>query len=136
MTWKMLSVSTQDGCNEEKKNKQTYDENDADIEARYLVFCRERNTVSSTLSDTDNARTGRWAEEEVAFVDHLVQTFDKGEVPLPQGVKAVDLLGRHFFCAKPVRLTKKMKNAKLSTRSFEAHTNTTFSIGKGGLSSL
>ncbi|KAL3940204.1 MAG: hypothetical protein SGBAC_005211 [Bacillariaceae sp.] len=109
-----------------KKNKQPYDENDADIEARYLVFSQGRNTVSSTLSDTDNARTGRWAEEEVAFVDHLVQTFDKGEVPLPQGVKLSTFLGDILLC-KASRLTKKMKNAKLSTRSFEA-TQTPLSV--------
>eukprot|EP00526_Cylindrotheca_closterium_P004522 CAMPEP_0113624246 /NCGR_PEP_ID=MMETSP0017_2-20120614/12494_1 /TAXON_ID=2856 /ORGANISM="Cylindrotheca closterium" /LENGTH=804 /DNA_ID=CAMNT_0000534261 /DNA_START=229 /DNA_END=2643 /DNA_ORIENTATION=- /assembly_acc=CAM_ASM_000147 len=102
-----------------KKNKnKPYDDNDADIEARYLVFSQGRNTVSSTLTDTDNARTGRWTEEEVAFVDHLVQAFDKGELPLPHGVKLSTFLGDILLC-KASRLTKKMKNAKLSTRSFE-----------------
>ncbi|CAJ1946708.1 unnamed protein product [Cylindrotheca closterium] len=101
-----------------KSKSKVYNDDDADVEARYLVFSQGRNTVSSTLSDTDNARTGRWTEGEVAFVDHLVQAFDKGVLPLPQGVKLSTFLGDVLLC-KASRLTKKMKNARLSTRSFE-----------------
>ncbi|KAL3935153.1 MAG: hypothetical protein SGBAC_009270 [Bacillariaceae sp.] len=109
------------------KNKgKSYCDTDADIEARYLVYSQGRNTVSSTLSDTDNARTGRWTEEEVAFVDHLVQTFDKGAILLPQGTKLATFLCDMLLC-KATRLTKKMKNAQLSTRAFKI-TQTPLSI--------
>jgi hypothetical protein len=99
-------------------NKRPREDEDLGIEAEYLVFSQGRNTVSSTLSDTGNSRTGRWTEEEVTFVDHLIQAFDKGELPLLEGVKLSTFLGDILLC-KASRLTKKMKNAVLSTRSFE-----------------
>lgn len=67
--------------------------------------------------DSENNRTGRWSGEEVSFVDHLVSCFDKGVLPLPHGVKLNEFLGDMLLC-KSSRLTKKMKNAKLSSRSF------------------
>lgn len=70
------------------------------------------------MSDTDNSRSGRWTDGEIAFVDYLVEAFDKGGLPLPEGTKLSTFLGDILLC-KASRLTKKMKNAKLSTRSFE-----------------
>lgn len=62
-------------------------------------------------------RTGRWTDEEIAYVDYLVSAFDQGTLPLPHGIKLNEFLGDMLIC-KSSRLTKKMKNAKLSTRSF------------------
>lgn len=106
-------------------NKRARDDEDLDVEARYLVYSQGRHTLSSTLSDIDNARTGRWTHEEVAFVDHVVQAFDNGQLPLSHGVKLSTFLGDILLC-RPSRLTKKMKNAKLSTRSFD------FSLAQSG----
>jgi hypothetical protein len=101
-----------------KKNKKRIrDDEDLEVEVQYHVYSQGRNTLSNTLSDTDNARTGRWTDEEVAFVDHLVQAFDNGQLPLSHGVKLSEFLGAILLC-RASRLTKKMKNAKLSTRSF------------------
>ena len=101
-----------------KNNKRARDDEDLDVEAKYLVYSQGRHTLSTTLSDTDNARTGRWTTDEVAFVDHLVQCFDNGQLPVSHGVKLSSFLGDILLC-RPSRLTKKMKNAKLSTRSFD-----------------
>lgn len=70
-----------------------------------------------TSSEHVNHRTGRWSNEEVAFVDALVLAFDLGTLPLPHGIKLNEFLGDMLLC-KSSRLTKKMKNAKLSTRSY------------------
>lgn len=70
----------------------------------------------------DISRTGRWNDAEVAFTDHLVASFDKGFLPIPNGTKLNQFLGDILFC-KASRLTKKMKNAKLTRvyrRSFHA----------------
>ena len=66
------------------------------------------------LSDT---RTGRWTNEEICFVDHLIRLFDNGALTLPHGLKLNDFLSEILMC-KSSRLTKKMKNARLSTRSY------------------
>eukprot|EP00980_Cylindrotheca_fusiformis_P027634 scaffold21598_cov64-Cylindrotheca_fusiformis.AAC.1 len=55
----------------------------------------------------------------MAYVDHLVTTFDEGKLPVAEGVKLNTLLCDLLLC-KSSRLTKKMKNAKLSTRTFKA----------------
>jgi hypothetical protein len=72
----------------------------------------------STLSHREQSRTGRWTDEEIGFVDYLVNAFDHGDLPLPHGIKLNEFLGDILLC-KSSRLTKKMKNAKLSVRSFE-----------------
>ncbi len=66
---------------------------------------------------TDHHRTGRWSTEEVQYVDYIIAAFDQGTLAIPHGVKLNDLLGELLMC-KSSRLTKKMKNAKLSTRSY------------------
>ena len=91
-----------------KNNKRARDDEDLDVEAKYLVYSQGRHTLSTTLSDTDNARTGRWTTDEVAFVDHLVQCFDNGQLPVSHGVKLSSFLGDILLC-RPSRLTKKMK---------------------------
>lgn len=87
-------------------------------ESSYLLVSNSRTPGSgSKISDQEQHRTGRWTEEEIAFVDFLVSAFDKGRLPLPHGIKLNEFLGDILLC-KSSRLTKKMKNAKLSTRSF------------------
>lgn len=64
-------------------------------------------------------RTGRWASEESTYVDKLIQSFDAGLLALPHGVKLNDFLCEMLSC-RTSRLTKKLKNAKLSTRSYRS----------------
>ncbi|KAI2495059.1 hypothetical protein MHU86_19454 [Fragilaria crotonensis] len=100
--------------------KRSRDDVDADdsanrTESSYLLL-----SAGSTMGARDHHhhdRTGRWSTEEIAYVDQLVAGFDKGVLPLPHGIKLNEFLGDMLLC-KSSRLTKKMKNAKLSTRSF------------------
>ena len=87
-------------------------------ESSSLLLSHTRSGAGS--NDSQNHRTGRWSAEEVAFVDQLVAAFDQGSLPLPHGVKLNEFLGDMLLC-KSSRLTKKMKNAKLSSRSFSLH---------------
>mmetsp|Transcript_25374 Transcript_25374/g.37977 ORF Transcript_25374/g.37977 Transcript_25374/m.37977 type:complete len:104 (+) Transcript_25374:300-611(+) len=54
----------------------------------------------------------------MAYIDHLISAFDQGMLPLPNGIKLNEFLSDLLLC-KSSRLTKKMKNAKLSTRLFD-----------------
>jgi len=99
--------------------KQMGEKQEIHAEATYLLLSNNRSALASCgLSDREQQRTGRWTDEEIAYVDYLVAAFDQGTLPLPHGVKLNEFLGDMLIC-KSSRLTKKMKNAKLSTRSFE-----------------
>jgi hypothetical protein len=63
-------------------------------------------------------RTGRWTTEEIALCDKLIAKFESGELPVSKGVKLNEFLG-NMLKSKQSRLTKKMKNAKLSSRTFQ-----------------
>jgi hypothetical protein len=63
-------------------------------------------------------RTGRWTTEEMAYCDKLIHKFESGELPLSNGIKLNEFLG-NMLKSKQSRLTKKMKNAKLSSRTFQ-----------------
>lgn len=63
-------------------------------------------------------RTGRWTTEEMALCDKLIAKFETGELPISNGVKLNEFLG-NMLKSKQSRLTKKMKNAKLSSRTFQ-----------------
>jgi hypothetical protein len=63
-------------------------------------------------------RTGRWTTEEMAYCDKLIAKFESGELPISSGVKLNEFLG-NMLKSKQSRLTKKMKNAKLSSRTFQ-----------------
>ena len=71
--------------------------------------------------DSKDCRTGRWTQEETAYVDEIITMFELGKLPLSNGIKLNDFLSGILQC-KQSRLTKKMKNAKLSTRSFQRTT--------------
>lgn len=73
---------------------------------------------SSMAGDYPFLRTGRWSEEERIFVDFLMSAFDGGILPIPGGMRLNDFLSDLLLC-KNSRLTKKMKNAKLSARSYK-----------------
>lgn len=86
-------------------------------ETSYLMF--SHNHGSSSLSfDHEYLRTGRWTDEEIAFVDFLVEAFDTGRLPVEHGLKLNDFLADFLLC-KSSRLTKKMKNARLSVRAYK-----------------
>ena len=67
--------------------------------------------------DSNDCRTGRWTPEEMAYVDELISLYDKGELPIGDGIKLNDFLSR-MLKSKQSRLTKKMKNAKLSSKTY------------------
>jgi len=64
-----------------------------------------------------NCRTGRWTPEEIKFCDTLISSFKQGQLPLAEGIKLNDFL-TSMLKSKQSRLTKKMKNAKLSSITF------------------
>ena len=63
-------------------------------------------------------RTGRWTTEEMAYCDKLIEKFESGEMPISNGIKLNEFLG-NMLKSKQSRLTKKMKNAKLSSRTYQ-----------------
>jgi hypothetical protein len=83
---------------------------------------RKRKSSEADLGNTgvyvSDRRTGRWTTEEMAYCDKLIHKFGSGELPLGNGVKLNEFLG-NMLKSKQSRLTKKMKNAKLSSRTFE-----------------
>eukprot|EP00532_Pseudo-nitzschia_australis_P011527 CAMPEP_0168240442 /NCGR_PEP_ID=MMETSP0140_2-20121125/22185_1 /TAXON_ID=44445 /ORGANISM="Pseudo-nitzschia australis, Strain 10249 10 AB" /LENGTH=872 /DNA_ID=CAMNT_0008175069 /DNA_START=362 /DNA_END=2981 /DNA_ORIENTATION=+ len=102
----------------QQSRKHARDE-DIEIEAEspYLLLSNGKSSISCSGPSRGQQRTGRWTHEESALVDFLVTTFDQGLLPLPHGIKLNEFLGDVLLC-KSSRLTKKMKNAKLSTRTF------------------
>jgi len=78
---------------------------------------------STSLTEMDSgeigeSRTGRWTPEEIAYCDLLVASFGNGELPVNNGTRLNDFLAI-MLKSKQSRLTKKMKNAKFSTQSFQ-----------------
>lgn len=69
-------------------------------------------------NDSSGCRTGRWTTEEIDFCDKLIALFKDGKLPLVQGTKLNDFLAS-MLKSKQSRLTKKMKNAKLSSKIFQ-----------------
>ena len=66
-------------------------------------------------------RTGRWSTEEMTYCDQLIAKFETGELPITNGIKLNEFLG-NMLKSKQSRLTKKMKNAKLSSKTFQRST--------------
>lgn len=80
---------------------------------------RRKSKGDATAADFDasDCRTGRWTQQETAYVDEIIRRFEMGMLPVCNGIKLNDFLAGILRC-KQSRLTKKMKNAKLSARSF------------------
>jgi len=68
--------------------------------------------------DGSDLRTGRWTQEETQYCDKLIEKYEKGELPVADGIKLNDFLS-NMLKSKQSRLTKKMKNAKLSAKSYK-----------------
>lgn len=86
---------------------------------------RNRKRKSADITDSpakpklvSDCRTGRWTAEETDFCDKLIAEFEAGNLPIMDGIKLNDFLGK-MLKSKQSRLTKKMKNAKLSLKTFE-----------------
>lgn len=111
-----------------RKRGDGYDEGEeSDLEriqakaAPFLMWSRLNDSSNSVISTIENDRlhfrTGRWSSEEEKYVDELIRAFEASLLPLPIGVKLNEFLRDMIMC-KTSRLTKKMKNAKLSSRSY------------------
>jgi len=72
----------------------------------------------ATQSDRLHFRTGRWSTAETVYVDMMIKCFDQRTLTVPHGMKLNEFL-RDILMCKSSRLTKKMKNAKLSHRSYD-----------------
>mmetsp|Transcript_16247 Transcript_16247/g.23131 ORF Transcript_16247/g.23131 Transcript_16247/m.23131 type:complete len:922 (+) Transcript_16247:80-2845(+) len=81
--------------------------------------------VNSTAASYDlfdnDCRTGRWTTEEMNFCDKLIERFRGGNLPIVDGIKLNDFLAG-MLKSKQSRLTKKMKNASLSSKTFKRTT--------------
>jgi hypothetical protein len=71
--------------------------------------------------DGSDLRTGRWTVEETDYCDKLISAYELGELPISEGVKLNDFLAT-MLKSKQSRLTKKMKNAKLSAKTYKPET--------------
>ncbi len=80
-----------------------------------------QSTAGTIISEDSEPRTGRWTAAETSYVDELIVKFGLGALPIPAGVKLHEFLASILLC-KGSRLTKKMKNAKLSTKSYTRNT--------------
>jgi hypothetical protein len=76
---------------------------------------------STTTSTTSELRTGRWTDEETEYCDALIVLFELGKLPIPDGIKLNEFLA-NMLKSKQSRLTKKMKNARLSTKQYQRTT--------------
>jgi len=82
---------------------------------------RKRKAEGTALEGSgyvSERRTGRWTVEEMTYCDKLIEKFESGELPIVNGIKLNEFLG-NMLKSKQSRLTKKMKNAKLSTKTFQ-----------------
>lgn len=68
--------------------------------------------------ESNDLRTGRWTAEETAYCDILIHHFERGSLPIPDKIKLNDFLS-NMLKSKQSRLTKKMKNAKLSAKQYK-----------------
>ena len=91
---------------------------EAPPEASYLLLSHGGSEGRRVSLMNDYQRVGRWADEEKAYADFLVDIFDSGALAMEPDIKLGTFLGEVLLC-KNSRLTKKMKHAKLSVRSYE-----------------
>jgi hypothetical protein len=68
--------------------------------------------------ESADLRTGRWTTEETLYCDQLIEKFEQGLLPIADGIKLNDFLSG-MLKSKQSRLTKKMKNARLSARCYK-----------------
>mmetsp|Transcript_26327 Transcript_26327/g.61230 ORF Transcript_26327/g.61230 Transcript_26327/m.61230 type:complete len:655 (+) Transcript_26327:319-2283(+) len=110
---KVAAVESASGKREKKRKTATI--------ARLNPEVSASGSMDEKSSDTSDLRTGRWTIEEMAYCDKLTEKFETGQLPVADGVKLNDFLSK-MLKSKQSRLTKKMKNAKLSAKSFRRTT--------------
>jgi hypothetical protein len=76
------------------------------------------NASTEDNGEDADLRTGRWTPEETLYCDKLIEQFEVGSLPISDGIKLNDFLA-NMLKSKQSRLTKKMKNAKLSARAYK-----------------
>jgi hypothetical protein len=76
-------------------------------------------SAEDAISVESGLRSGRWTEEETDYCDKLIELFERGQLPMPDGIKLNDFLS-NMLKSKQSRLTKKMKNARLSARQYKS----------------
>lgn len=77
-------------------------------------------SIAATEESGEGAdlRTGRWTTEETLYCDKLIEFFESGSLPITEGIKLNDFLS-NMLKSKQSRLTKKMKNARLSSKAYK-----------------
>ena len=107
---------------EEKKTAQAIANHQSVAKPRKKrVASEEGKELNEKPGEESDHRTGRWTEAETTYVDELIANFETGTIPVADGIKLNDFLATMLLC-KQSRLTKKMKNAKLGSRSFKRST--------------
>jgi len=86
--------------------------------ASLVNMATKGNNAGSTSAEINDLRTGRWTTEETEYCDSLIHAFEQGKLPMADGVKLNDFLSS-MLKSKQSRLTKKMKNARLSARQYK-----------------
>ena len=76
------------------------------------------NSNAEDGGDGSDLRTGRWTTEETLYCDKLIEKFEQGQLPIAEGIKLNDFLS-NMLKSKQSRLTKKMKNARLSAKVYK-----------------
>jgi hypothetical protein len=76
------------------------------------------NASTDDIGEDVDLRTGRWTAEETLYCDKLIEQFESGSLPISDGIKLNDFLA-DMLKSKQSRLTKKMKNARLSARAYK-----------------
>lgn len=87
----------------------------------------ENNSISTATNEEIQFRNGRWTAEEVKLIDDLMDLFNGGKLPIPNGTILNDFLRSMFLC-KSTRLRKKIKNANFCTRTYKANTTSSVEI--------
>jgi len=96
------------------KRRKRRDDGSISNEGNDSQLCRDMEIYR----DESGLRTGRWTVEETAFVDFLIIKFESGKLQINDSIKLNDFLAC-ILKSKQSRLTKKMKNAKLSTKLYK-----------------
>ena len=103
---------------EAKKSASALQQNGQRNRARKRKSDASESGLADKSSYVSERRTGRWTVEEMTYCDKLIEKFESGELPVVNGIKLNEFLG-NMLKSKQSRLTKKMKNAKLSTKTFQ-----------------
>lgn len=95
-------------ANRNRRNRKRKESDDSDPKAK----------IDTNSKAEPDWRIGRWTVEEMNYADILISRFEAGKLPMIDGIKLNDFLA-NILKSKQSRLTKKMKNAKFSSKSFQ-----------------